>query len=123
MSGKTFFVLGSIFGFLGVAIGAFGAHGLKTRLAPEMLAIFEIGARYQMYHALALLAVAWAMSQSSQNLFPLSGWLFVFGIIVFSGSLYVLALTGVKVWGAITPAGGMLLLLGWLVLVLAAFKT
>ncbi len=107
MSGKTFFVLGSIFGFLGAAIGAFGAHGLKTRLAPEMLAIFEIGARYQMYHALALLAVAWAMSESYQNLFPLSGWLFVFGIIVFSGSLYVFALTGVKVWGAITPAGGV----------------
>ncbi len=122
MNGKTFLTIGAISGFLSVAIGAFGAHGLKTKLTPEMLAVFETGVRYQMYHALVLFAVAWAMTRSYENLFALAGWLFVIGTVVFSGSLYILALTSTRIWGAITPAGGMLLLLGWLLFILGAFK-
>ncbi len=122
MNGKTFLAVGAISGFLSVAIGAFGAHSLKTKLTPDMLAIFETGVRYQMYHTLALFAVTWAMSRSYESLFALSGWFFILGTIVFSGSLYILALTSVKIWGAVTPAGGMLLLLGWLMFILGALK-
>jgi uncharacterized membrane protein YgdD (TMEM256/DUF423 family) len=93
--------------FLTVALGAFGAHGLKTRLAPEMLAIFETGVRYQAYHALGLLALA-ALKGPDR-----AGWCFLVGIVLFSGSLYALALTGVRWLGAITPIGGVLFLVGW----------
>ncbi|MBI3289623.1 MAG: DUF423 domain-containing protein [Elusimicrobia bacterium] len=96
--------------FLAVALGAFGAHALKGRLAPEMLAVFETGVRYQAYHALALLLLAALRGPSK------AGWCFTAGIIVFSGSLYVLALTGVRQWGAATPIGGLLFLAGWLYL-------
>lgn len=108
-----FLSLGALFAFIAVAGGAFGAHSLKAILSPEMLAVFETGVRYQMYHALALLAVGWAVHQFPQASFHIAGWLFVAGILLFSGSLYVLALSGVRWLGAITPLGGVCLLAGW----------
>ena len=110
---RTFFVIGVLFAFAGVAAGAFGAHGLKTRIAPEMLAVFEIAVRYQMYHAFALIACAWAAVKWPGPLVSMSAWLFVAGIIVFSGSLYALSLTGLRWLGVITPVGGVALLGGW----------
>lgn len=111
---KNFLLVAAILGFLGVAFGAFGAHGLRNRISPEMLAVFEIGVRYQMYHVFALLAVATAMAQFGQvRLLSIAGWAFVTGILIFSGSLYALALTGTGMFGAITPVGGVGLLIGW----------
>jgi uncharacterized membrane protein YgdD (TMEM256/DUF423 family) len=119
---RLFFVLGSVSGFLAVALGAFGAHALKTRLNPDMLAAFEAGVRYQMYHAFALLAVGWAQTRWPGPVLDASGWLFVTGTIVFSGSLYALSLSGVRWLGAITPIGGAALLAGWLCLAWAVWK-
>ena len=111
---KNFLLLAAILGFLGVAFGAFGAHGLRDRLSPEMMSVFEIGVRYQMYHVFALIAVATAMRQFGRaRLLHIAGWSFVAGILIFSGSLYALALTGTGMFGAITPIGGVGLLLGW----------
>ncbi|MEK7390023.1 MAG: DUF423 domain-containing protein [Elusimicrobiota bacterium] len=92
-----------------VALGAFGAHALKSRLSPDMLAVFETGVRYQIYHALGLLALAAVKGPDK------AGWCFVAGIIVFSGSLYLLTLTGERRWGMVTPVGGVLFLIGWLI--------
>jgi len=117
---RVFFSLGSASAFLAVAAGAFGAHGLRARLAPDLLAVFETAARYQMYHALALLAVAWAASRWPGALPQWAGWLFVAGTVLFSGSLYLLALSGVRWLGAITPLGGAAFLAGWICLALAA---
>jgi uncharacterized membrane protein YgdD (TMEM256/DUF423 family) len=119
---RLFFVLGSISGFLGVALGAFGAHALKARLDAELLATFEVGVRYQMYHAFALLAVGWAQTRWPGAVLNTSGWLFVAGTVIFSGSLYVLALSAQRWLGAITPVGGAALLAGWLCLAWAAWK-
>jgi uncharacterized membrane protein YgdD (TMEM256/DUF423 family) len=109
--------IGSIGMAFSVAIGAFGAHALKTRLTPEMLAIFEVGVRYQVYHALGLFVVAWmaqaAVGTRDQALVNAAGWLFVAGIALFSGSLYALSLSGVRWLGAITPLGGLCFLAGW----------
>ena len=113
---RTFALLGALSAFVAVAAGAFGAHGLKSRLTPELLAVFETGARYQMFHALALLAVAWAQTRWPGGGTTASGWFFVAGTLLFSGSLYALALTGARWMGAITPFGGLALLLGWLCL-------
>jgi uncharacterized membrane protein YgdD (TMEM256/DUF423 family) len=111
---KNFLLIAAILGFLGVAIGAFGAHGLRNRLSPDMLAVFEIGVRYQMYHVFALLAVAAAIGHFGQvRLLYIAGWSFIAGIVIFSGSLYALALTGTGMFGAITPIGGVGFLLGW----------
>lgn len=99
-----------------MALGAFAAHGLKATLAPEMLAVFETGVRYQMYHAFALFASAWGWSRWQARAFVIGGILFVAGIVVFSGSLYLLALTGTRWLGAITPLGGLAFLAGWLCL-------
>jgi uncharacterized membrane protein YgdD (TMEM256/DUF423 family) len=99
-----------------VALGAFGAHALKARLEPEMLAAFETGVRYQMYHVSALVAAAWAWARWPTRVFAVSGFLFAAGILVFSGSLYLLAFTGVRALGAITPLGGLAFLAGWLCL-------
>lgn len=117
---RIFIFLGSVSGFIAVAAGAFAAHGLKGRLAPEMLAIFETGAKYQMYHALALLAAAACAGQWGGRLPAAAGWLFAGGTLIFSGSLYLLALTGTRWLGAITPLGGVMFLAGWACLAAAA---
>ena len=110
-------------GGLGVALGAFGAHGLRARLAPDALATFETGVRYQMYHALALLAVAFVITRwAGSTLPPLAGWLFVAGTVLFSGSLYLLALTGVRWLGAVTPFGGVAFIAGWACLFVVALR-
>lgn len=119
---RIFWVLGSLFGLLAVAAGAFGAHALRDRLSAEMLAVFETGARYQMYHALALLVVGWAAGEWPGSAASLAGWLFAMGIVIFSGSLYLLSLTGVRWLGAITPLGGVALLAGWAALGWAALR-
>ena len=103
-------------GFLGVALGAFAAHGLKPALSPDMLAVFETGVRYQMYHAFALFAAGWGWARWQTVAFARAGGLFVAGIVIFSGSLYLLAFTGARWFGAITPLGGLAFLAGWLCL-------
>lgn len=118
-SGRRWLFAGSILGFLGVGLGAFGAHALKSRLSPELLDVFETGVRYQMYHALALLGVGLAAPRLGGRASGRSGLAFTLGIMVFSGTLYALALTGERWLGAITPVGGLLLLAGWLNLALA----
>lgn len=110
---RTFVLAGAIFGFVGVALGAFGAHALQARLSPRDLATFEIGVRYQMYHALALLLVGWAATRWPGGGTTVAGWAFLIGVVVFSGSLYVLVLTGNRWLGAITPFGGVAFLVGW----------
>jgi uncharacterized membrane protein YgdD (TMEM256/DUF423 family) len=110
---RTFLLLGAIAGFLSVALGAFGAHALRKRLSPEMVEAFETGVRYQMYHALALLFVAVGLARIDGWALRGAGWLFTAGIVLFSGSLYVLALTGVRWLGAVTPIGGLAFLIGW----------
>lgn len=117
---RTFWMLGCAFGFLAVAAGAFGAHALRERLGPDLLAVWETAARYQMYHGLALLAVAMAAGRWPGGGWTAAGWLFTAGVVVFSGSLYLLAFTGVRWLGAITPLGGLCLLGGWIALALAA---
>jgi uncharacterized membrane protein YgdD (TMEM256/DUF423 family) len=119
---RIFFVTGAISALIAVAAGAFGAHGLKTRVSTEMLAIFETAARYQMYHALALFVVAWAQTRFPGNLVNVAGWLFIVGTILFSGSLYLLSLTEIRSLGAITPLGGAAFLGGWICLILAGWK-
>ena len=119
---KTLFTAGAAFGFLSVLFGAFGAHALKGQLSPEMLTIFETGVRYQACHSLALLACAWAIAVFNPVWIARAGTCFTAGVIIFSGSLYILALTGIKIFGAITPIGGLLLMLGWLFLILGARK-
>lgn len=117
---RTFWMLGCAFGFLAVAAGAFGAHALRSRLGPELLVVWETAARYQMYHALALLGVALAAGRWPGGGWTMAGWLFTAGILVFSGSLYLLAFSGVRWLGAITPIGGACFLAGWIALALAA---
>jgi uncharacterized membrane protein YgdD (TMEM256/DUF423 family) len=119
---RIFAALGAASGFVAVGAGAFGAHALKARLTPDLLAVFETGARYQMFHALALLGVAWAITRWPGRTAVASGWCFVAGTVIFSGSLYLLALTSVRSFGAITPVGGVLFLAGWLLLALAAWR-
>lgn len=120
---RLFVILGAASAFVGVAAGAFGAHALKARLAPDLLAIFEVGVRYQLVHALALLAVAWACMRWPGRLAAASGWSFAAGTVLFSGSLYLLALTGMRAFGAITPVGGALFLAGWVLLAAAAWRS
>ena len=120
-AGRVFLIIAAALGFTGVAAGAFGAHGLKKILEPDLLAVFETGVRYQMYHALALGIVACMTSfAGKRKLLHAAGWLFIAGVVVFSGSLYALALSGIRVLGAITPIGGLAFLGGWLVLIFAA---
>ena len=119
---RLFYICAGVAGFLGVAFGAFGAHALKARLAPEMLAVFETGVRYQLYHALALFAAAWGCARWPGRWFNVAGWAFLAGIAVFSGSLYLLAITGERWLGALTPLGGVAFLAGWLALTWGAFR-
>lgn len=113
---RMFFVVGALSAFMGVAAGAFGAHGLKSHLSAEMLSVFEVGVRYQMYHAFALIAAAWAQAKWPSVLVTTGGWLFVVGTILFSGSLYLLSVTGIRWLGMITPLGGLAFLAGWICL-------
>ena len=121
---RLFMMLGSINMFLAVALGAFGAHMLKTKISADMLAVYQTGVQYHMIHAVGLIAIGLAADRLTQNqsLVNASGWAIVIGIILFSGSLYVLSLSGIKVLGAITPFGGVAFLAGWVMLAIAAMK-
>ena len=120
---RAFFSIGAMLGALGVAAGAFGAHGLKVRVSPEMLAAFETGVRYHLIHALALLATAWATTRWASAAIHAAGWLFLVGVVLFSGSLYAMCLTGVRELGAITPIGGAAFIIGWLLLAWGAWTS
>ncbi|SRR5581483_975478 len=120
---KLFFLIGALSGALAVGLGAFGAHALRARLTPELLATFETGVRYQMYHVFAILIVALALTRGSSTWLALAGWAFLLGTILFSGSLYLLALTGIRLLGVITPLGGIALIAGWLLLALGAWQS
>jgi uncharacterized membrane protein YgdD (TMEM256/DUF423 family) len=118
---NAFLLIGSLAGFLGVAAGAFGAHGLRSRLSPDMLAVFETAVRYQMYHVFALLITVLLIGRvGDARLLVIAGWSFVTGMVLFSGSLYALALTGISGLGAITPLGGLAFLVGWACLAIFA---
>lgn len=119
---KLFFTLGAVFAGLAVVFGAFGAHALRASLSPDDLATFEIGVRYQMYHALALMGVAWATTQWESGALPVAGWAFVAGIMIFSGSLYTLVLTGQRWLGAVTPIGGVAFIVGWAIVAWTALR-
>jgi uncharacterized membrane protein YgdD (TMEM256/DUF423 family) len=120
---RTFLLIGAVLGFLGVAFGAFGAHALRSRLSADMLAVFETAVRYQMYHVFAILIVAAAIGHiGNARMLVIAGWCFTAGVVLFSGSLYALALTGTSVLGAITPFGGLFLLAGWAFLVIFALR-
>lgn len=118
----AWFAIAAIVAALGVALGAFGAHALSARVSPELVSVFETGARYQMYHAFALLAVAYAAERWPGALCNVAGFLFLAGIIIFSGSLYLLTLTGERWLGAITPIGGICFIAGWIVLAVASLR-
>jgi uncharacterized membrane protein YgdD (TMEM256/DUF423 family) len=118
----AWFVVGALLGALGVVIGAFAAHGLEGRVEPRLLSVFETAVRYHMYHALALLAVAWAVDRWPSTLTALSGWAFVAGILVFCGSLYLMTLTGARWLGAVTPLGGLAFILGWALLAAGVWR-
>jgi uncharacterized membrane protein YgdD (TMEM256/DUF423 family) len=120
---RTFFALGAISAAISVAAGAFGAHGLRARLSPDLLAIFETGARYEMYHAFGLALAAWAAARTPGGAAAWAGWLFVAGTVIFSGSLYALALTGLRALGAVTPLGGVAFIAGWIALAAAALRS
>lgn len=120
---QLFITLGAIFGGLSVAAGAFATHALKSTLSIRALEIFETAARYQMYHAIALLVVALLLLRTySPTILIVTGWAFIVGIVIFSGSLYALSLTDLKILGAITPVGGAALIAGWLCLAYAGFS-
>jgi uncharacterized membrane protein YgdD (TMEM256/DUF423 family) len=110
---RVFFSLGALFALLSVAAGAFGAHLLRNQLDVQSLEIFQTAARYQMYHALALLVVGWVAMNGHNKLLSWAGWCFTAGILIFSGSLYGLSLSGVKILGAVAPLGGLSLMAGW----------
>jgi uncharacterized membrane protein YgdD (TMEM256/DUF423 family) len=111
---RVFLIIGALSACIGVAAGAFAAHGLKSRMNIEMLSVFEVGVRYQMYHAFALLATAWVLSKWPSSLVTAGGWLFIVGTLLFSGSLYLLSVSGIRWLGAITPFGGLAFLAGWI---------
>ncbi|WP_414579363.1 DUF423 domain-containing protein [Anabaena sp. CCY 9402-a] len=121
---QIFLSIAAILGGLSVVAGAFASHALRERISERSLEIFDVGARYQMYHALALLLVAVLISRtpSPPTTLIASGWLFIVGIAIFSGSLYALSLTGIKILGAITPLGGVAFILGWGALAIAAWN-
>ena len=122
MNGRRFIFLGAILGFLSVAFGAFGAHVLQTQLDAKLMTAFQKAVYYQGFHSLALLITGLLLLQVSHRLLNIAGWSFFAGIILFSGSLYLMAMTGYKSLGIITPAGGTAFLVGWFTLALAARK-
>ena len=122
MTNRNILLLGAVFMALAVLFGAFGAHALKKILSPEMLTIYHTGVEYQFYHALGLLAVGTIGLQYPSKWIRLSGIFLVAGIILFSGSLYVLSLSGIKVLGAITPIGGISFVIGWILLAVGIYK-
>lgn len=117
-----FALIGAIFGALSVGLGAFGAHGLRGKVDDRMIDVWATAAQYNMTHALALIAVAWVMSRTEHVAAQVAGWAFVVGIVLFSGSLYTMVLTGQRKLGAITPLGGLAFIVGWLALAFAASK-
>ena len=120
---RSFIVLAGILGFLAVALGAFGAHGLAKVVEPRLLEVWHTGVQYQMYHSLALLAVALlAVSYIKPAIAKWAGWAFVIGILLFSGSLYAIVLLDVRNLGLITPIGGVFFLIGWVLILVAALK-
>ncbi|WP_409272571.1 DUF423 domain-containing protein [Neobacillus sp. SCS-31] len=120
---KTFIMIGAINAFLAVALGAFGAHGLEGRVAPKYLEIWKTGVQYQMFHAVGLLVIGLLAGKfSAGSLFTTAGWLMLAGIVLFSGSLYVLSLTKISVLGAITPLGGVAFLAAWVLIIVGASK-
>jgi len=119
---RPLFAAGALSAAIGVAAGAFAAHGLKDRLTPEMLAVFETGARYQLFHALGLMAAAWAAQRYGTDTAVWGGWLLLLGTVLFSGSLYVLAVTGIRWLGIVTPFGGVAFIVGWVMLALSALR-
>ncbi len=124
MSASFWLALGALYGLLGVALGAFGAHALRARLAPELLSVWKTAVEYQMYHALVLLGLGLMLRQGISGALPqAAGACFGFGVLLFSGSLYALCLTGVRALGAVTPFGGVLLLAGWGLLLLVALRS
>jgi len=118
---KTLFIVGAASAFIAVVLGAFAAHLLKDKLPPDMFNVFEVAVRYQMYHAFALLIAAFAANWIG-NYATIAGWLFIAGIIIFSGSLYALSCSGQKWLGAVTPIGGLLFLAGWAFLFVGAIS-
>jgi uncharacterized membrane protein YgdD (TMEM256/DUF423 family) len=119
---KSFIALGAVLAFVAVAAGAFGAHALATRLTPDRLAVYETAARYQMYHALAIVAVGLAAFHWSSTLLSAAGWAFAMGVLVFCGTLYAIAFGAPRWLGAVTPLGGLAFLAGWALLVAAALS-
>ena len=115
---QKFLVVASVFGLTGVAFGAFGAHSLKSTISSEMLSIFETGVRYQMYHTFALFFVSWFLQSGHRRKFEIAAWLFIAGVMLFSGSLYILAITNIRRFGVVTPFGGLCLLGGWIMSIL-----
>ncbi|MDR8522979.1 MULTISPECIES: DUF423 domain-containing protein [Shewanella] len=119
---KGFLLLAALSGFIAVALGAFGAHGLKNVAPAELIAIFNLGVEYQFYHTFALIAVAFAGHWIKSRLLDWAGYLFLVGIVLFSGSLYMYALIGAKWTGPVTPMGGVCFLLGWIFIALAVWR-
>jgi uncharacterized membrane protein YgdD (TMEM256/DUF423 family) len=119
---KLFLSLGAISGALGVMIGAFGAHGLKSKLSDQMLAVYQTGVQYQFYHTFAIIAVGLLAFKFQSGLLASSGWSFLVGILLFSGSLYALSISGIKVLGAIPPIGGLFFIVGWVLLLVGILK-
>lgn len=123
MKRSPFIFLGALLAFLAVAFGAFGAHGLKTILDPKELAIYRTAVDYHMWHSLGLFMIGLLIEQKHLPLFTKAGWVMFTGVIIFSGSLYALSLTGIKILGAITPIGGLCFLIAWLMLAYSFFKS
>jgi uncharacterized membrane protein YgdD (TMEM256/DUF423 family) len=119
---RLFIRLGAVAGFVGVALGAFGAHALRAQISPEHLAVFETGVRYQLLHALALVLVGFLLGRKPARLTTAAGWCFAAGIVLFSGSLYVLSITGTTAVGIVTPFGGLFFLAGWACLAFAGLR-
>lgn len=119
---RIFFTAGALLGCLGVAAGAFGAHALKSQLTPERLLQYELAVRYQLYHAFALVAAAYAVQRWPASTAGLAGWLFMLGVVIFCGTVYALAFGAPRWFGAITPLGGLSLILGWALLAYSAMR-